>query len=158
MQLKKLLFLVLIIGCNQTPPTPAPTVSAPEIPTPITVVMQDVLQQPQPKADGQYVTATLPCKCGDFLVYIPSSCPCFDKENYPDLAAALNNVYTWKKTHNNSGGKKVVGKYELLTLQCGCTLQVYIPGSSGCLGRLYPDLEKYLKEVYNIAKKHEDVK
>ena len=110
---------------------------------------------PQAKADGEYVSVTLPCKCGDFVAYVPKSCPCFDREQYPDLADALEAVYAWAQAHNIGGGKKTVGNYEMLTLECGCVLRVYVPGSSGCLEKQSPDLAVLLRNVYAIAKKHE---
>ena len=113
-------------------------------------------QQEISKADGEYVRATLPCKCGDFVFYISDSCPCFDREHYPDLVNALNKVNIWARTHSNGSGKKIVGKYEIITLTCGCSLQVYVPGSSGCLEKLYPDLSALLKNIYIAARNHEN--
>lgn len=107
------------------------------------------------QADGDYVQSTLPCKCGDICLYVPNSCPCFDREHYPDLAPAIENVYAWAQTHNKGVGKKVVGKYEVMTLECGCSLKLFIPESSGCLSIQSPDLESLLTVLYNTAKKHE---
>lgn len=133
-------------GCEPTPqPAPKPPKQQQKLPK----------QQPQPQADGAYVTATLPCKCGDFLVYVPDSCPCFGKDQYPDLARDLENLNAWAQAHSLSGGKRVVGKYVVLTLECGCKLQVYVPGSSGCLEAKSPDLAALLRAVYDTAKRHE---
>ena len=123
---------------------------------PITPPQAQVLQEPQPKADGQYISVTLPCKCGDLLVYVPGSCPCFDKTIAPELSPTLDNVYAWTKVNNNGGGKKIVGKYEIIEEECGCKIQVFVPGSSGCLAKQYPDLANLLNSVYETAKKHEE--
>ena len=136
-----LFLLVISVGCSKLESRPQP---------------QQPLQQVQLKADGTYLSATLPCKCGDFTVYVPKSCPCFDKEQYPDLAAALEGVYAWMLAHNTGSGKKMIGKYEALTLECGCILYVYIPTSSGCLEAKSPDLAVLLRTVYEIAKKHQN--
>ena len=145
--MKKLIWIAILllipIGCTRQD-----HIMRPSQPPPKVIV--------QSKADGEYVSVTLPCRCGDFLAYVQKSCPCFDREQYPDLANTLENVYAWAQTHNNGGGKKVVGKYELLTLQCGCVLQVYVPGSSGCLEKQSPDLAVLLRAIYSKAKSHEN--
>lgn len=106
-------------------------------------------------ADGEYTNLTLPCKCGDVSIYIPQSCACFDKEQSPEIASALEKVYAWTQSHKNGSGKKLIGKYIVLKLTCGCLLKVYIPDSSGCLEIQSPDLANLLKVVYDTAKKHE---
>ena len=145
------LIILAFIGCSQ-PPVQSPLPQQP-------VVRPEVVQpqhKKQVKADGDYVSFTLPCKCGDFLVYVPQSCPCFDKGQYPDLAPAVEAVHAWAKRHCTNGNRKLVGEYKLLTLECGCVLQVYVPESSGCLEKQSPDLAKLLKNVYNLAKGHEE--
>ncbi len=156
--MKRILFAALFtslafIGCEAPKTAPAP-LPVPVSPAP-SILQRFPKQRPQPKADGEYVTVTLPCHCGDFLVYVPGSCPCFDKSQYPDLADALEDVSGWAARHATGDSKKLVGRYEVLTLECGCQLQVYIPGSSGCLEAKTPDLAKLLNTVYTTAKRHE---
>jgi len=107
-------------------------------------------------ADGGYVRVTLPCGCGGMIVYVPGSCECFDKKFYPDVAKVLDDVYAWVEKNGSEGSQKLIGKYETITLTCGCRLHVYIPKSSGCLGKKSPELEKLLGELYRIVKQHED--
>ena len=131
-----------------------------------TVVPQPAKAEPkkekvkeEPPADGDYYTLQLPCKCGAVYIYYPGSCGCFDKENYPDLDKALRKLY--KMAYDMGKGKqskKMLGKYENATLECGCTLKVYKPDSCGCLSKKYPDLAKQLEVVYNVAQKHKEKK
>jgi hypothetical protein len=118
--------------------------------------MEAVFPAQEIDADGDYVSVTLPCDCGDVLVYVPGSCECFDKKFYPDVAKALDDLYAWAETSGSAKNKKLIGKYETITLTCGCRLHVYIPKSSGCLGKKSPELEKLLGELYRIVKQHED--
>ena len=48
---------------------------------------------------GDYVTMPLKCGC-PVVVYKPDSCPCFDREHYPELVAALDQVYILAKKYS----------------------------------------------------------
>lgn len=106
--------------------------------------------------DGDYPTLMLPCKCGGLTVYKPGSCGCFDPENYPELSKRLAAVYGWaQKNSEGAVSTKPVGKYEVLTLECGCSLKLYRPGSCGCVAKRYPDLEKLLTDLWQEAKRNQ---
>lgn len=49
-------------------------------------------------AGGTYERIWLDCSCG-LIVYKPDSCCCFDKEHYPKLVAALNELYRLANKH-----------------------------------------------------------
>ena len=125
-----MLVLALIVGC-----VPA-KVATPVVPN---------------GPDGECVNITLPCACGTVTVYVIGSCPCFDPDLNAPLAKALEKVRAL--TMFPISDKKIVGKYENILLDCGCTLKVYVPKSCGCLAKKYPQLEAALGEVYAIAMK-----
>ena len=107
--------------------------------------------------DGTYYVVELPCKCGGIEAYYPDSCPCFAPAMYPDLAKELDATYRLlesKAPKPAKGGIKAVGRYEDMPLECGCKLRLYVPGSSGCVGKLYPAIESQLKRLYETASKH----
>jgi hypothetical protein len=53
---------------------------------------------PKRTADGDYVTVRLKCGCS-ISVYVPETCPCFNQQNNPKLAAALERVYQAALSH-----------------------------------------------------------
>lgn len=129
-----------------------------QAPSPMLLVVPTV-QSAEPTADGDYVKLQLPCKCGAVWVYVPASCPCFDADSYPDLDKALKAVYAMALDMSKGVKQdKAVGKYEVWTLKCGCSLRVYIPGTCGCLEKKYPKLLEVLKQVHAVASKHRDTK
>ena len=137
---------MILIGCNSTKQA--------EPVKPNTTIVQKVQQVEMPfKGDGIYHNFMLPCKCGGLIVYEPGSCPCFTKEFYPELEPVLKQTYTWFEG-KETPAEKYLGKYESITLECGCVLCVYVPGSCSCLEKKYPDLAKTLKEVYDLALKN----
>jgi hypothetical protein len=44
------------------------------------------------EVDGDYKRVPLKCGCS-ISVYVPDSCPCFDREHYPELVSALEMVF-----------------------------------------------------------------
>lgn len=143
------LLLVFVLGCNKPVPVD-------NIPVPDTKMVQKAPQAEMPfKGDGTYHNFMLPCKCGGLIVYEPDSCPCFTAQYYPDLVDALNKTYAWFKD-KEVPAPKYMGKYESLTLECGCVLCVYVPDSCGCLEKKYPDLGLLLKDVYRLAVKYKE--
>lgn len=124
-----------------------------ECPVPMVTKKLDLLSE----ASGKYDILMMPCNCGGIYVYEPDSCECFTSQYYPDLVKALNKTHAWFKTKMNlAKSPKYMGKYENVTLDCGCTLCVYIPDSCKCLEVRYPDLGKLLKEVYQLAQKDKE--
>jgi hypothetical protein len=106
--------------------------------------------------DGDYKVFAIPCGCGGICVYVPKSCACFDPDVNKEIARVLEKLYRLAKSMG--GGKettKELGQYDVLTLECGCALKVYVPGSSSCLEKKYPLLGEALKDVYKVAKKQQ---
>jgi hypothetical protein len=59
---------------------------------------------------GEYKNLMLPCNCGGIIVYEPDSCPCFTKNDYPDLVESLNKTHNWFKEHTRL---KTATKYKM---------------------------------------------
>ena len=47
---------------------------------------------PRTTLGGDYQTIAMKCGC-PLSVYVPNSCPCFDRTHYPELIKALDQVY-----------------------------------------------------------------
>ena len=54
---------------------------------------------PKTLLGGDYKMVPLKCGCA-ISVYVPDTCPCFDREHYPELIAALDQVYGLVKRYS----------------------------------------------------------
>ena len=131
MQKLAMLLIVLLVGCNQPSPPPAPATHPPA-----------------------YFTLRIP-SCLDasgrdgITVYYPSSCPELDAT---PLGVALYNVYA--NAHviaQGQQGRAPFGRYQEVVVN-GITVSVMIPSSiPACVDQRYPLLTARLREAYALA-------